>query len=242
MKCWWKVMQEEGNMNSWGTLVFDFNNRYQWWVKYEVSAGIGHVDLLDQLLDRRKLGVLPQPEDLLVALPHVFVGLEGKEVLLQPHKRSVVLPLVVRSYWDTVRHLESIRVGRIVHKHHPWQIPIQNSQVFDVVSFINVVTVPSEESMPYELFFWVKVVDHCICIGLVAGSKDHQLELFWQFFKKLLGMRSDVDRSQHGMASRESDRDLHFMFFWEFLKTVNESFIKIQNYCYFSYNYDWCYL
>lgn len=72
---------------------------------------------------------------------------------------------------------------------------------------------PSEESMPYELFFWVEVVYNCICIGLVTGGKDHKLKLFGQFFKKLLGVGSDVDRSQHGMASRKSDRDFYFMFF-----------------------------
>ena len=71
----------------------------------------------------------------------------------------------------------------------------------------------AEESVMDVFIGGVKVVQHHIGVAGMGSSEDDDLEMFGEVFDDLLGVGSDVDRSQHGMASRKSDRDFYFMFF-----------------------------
>ena len=102
-----------------------------------------------------------------------------------------------------------------------------------MVALVNVVAVASEESMLDKLLLWVKVVYHCVCVGLMTRCEDHQLEVLRQILKDFPGVWPDIDGTEHGMPSRKSDRNFNLMFFLKFLKAVNESLIEIQDNCNF---------
>lgn len=76
----------------------------------------------------------------------------------------------------------------------------------------------------------IKVIYHRICVRFVTGSKHHQLKLVCQLLKDLHSVRANVDRRQHRMPSRKSNRDLYLVLLRELLETVNQSLIQIEHY------------
>lgn len=149
--------------------------------------------------------VLLQPKSFPVHFAHISSTLEvvfqGEEILLQCLQFVVSVALVVWQNGNAICHLKTVGVGSIVHQHQLRKVSTQQPQVLYVVSLVHIIAVPPEEPVLHMLAVWIQIVYHLVGICVVAGRKDHDLEVWRQLGQKLLGPWTYIDWCQHGRPS-----------------------------------------
>ena len=56
------------------------------------------------------------------------------------------------------------------------------------------------------LAFRIKIVDHNICIAGVTSCKDNNFKFFWQIFKDICGVGTNIDPSFDNFSSWKNNR------------------------------------
>ena len=77
----------------------------------------------------------------------------------------------------------------------------------------------------------IEVVNHLVCIGLVACSEDHYLEILSQTSQEFFCAWTDVERSNHRPAATEINGQFNLVRLAQFLKTMDQCFVEIKDYC-----------
>ena len=186
------------------------------------------IQMFDKVLDLLKAQIVFQPKGLFVPFSHV--SMQTAQVLPQGLHLVVIRALVVRNDGDSIGHLEGVGIGSVVHKHDLREVSPDQSQVLHIVSLLNVLAVTAIEPMLHVLASRIQVVNHLICVGLVARSEDHYLEVLSQIGQKLPCAWTNVKRRDHRPASSEVNGQLNLMRLAQLLKAVDQCLIEIKDY------------
>lgn len=108
----------------------------------------------------------------------------------------IIRIVVEGNYWDSIIDLEGKWIHRIVHYYQVFQISVpDDSQVLDIIPLLGEYTMLSIHAILDEFMIRINVVQYGICIGLVTGCEDDDLEVLIGFLEAFHNVGSDVNAS-----------------------------------------------
>ena len=76
---------------------------------------------------------------------------------------------------------------------------------------------------------WIEVVENGISVALIAGSEDHDIEVFAQFFDDFFGVGPDIDVAIDNSALNGLERHFDFIPLHHDLTRMDQGFVHIEN-------------
>ena len=120
----------------------------------------------------------------------------------------------------------------IVYQKDVSKVTVYHSKIFHVKTLLTFPATITKVSVGNQSFL-VKIVNYHISIALMACCENHQLKIFWKFFKTLPSIRSNVDSSFYSCSIWKFDRKKNITRKICMLVAVNKSFIEIKNQSWF---------
>lgn len=144
--------------------------------------------------------------------------------------------IIERNDWNTIVDLEGKTVDAVVYYDHIFEVAaVEDSEIFDVVSFRCQAAVLTVESVFDELMVWINVVQDSISVHLVTGCEDNDLKVLGCFLQALHDVGSDVDSSVDCLFIWEVDlKDDIGILGLNVVYTVNECFVHVEYHKFFT--------
>lgn len=143
----------------------------------------------------------------------------------------VSLVVIERYDWNTIINLECETIDTVVHDDHVLQVSVaEDSEIFDIVTFRCEIAMLSVESVLDVLVVGVNVIQDGICVYLMTGGKDDDLEVLVCLFETLHDIWSDVDARIDGLFVGEVDLedDIRVLSF-NVINAVNQSLVHVED-------------
>ena len=128
-----------------------------------------------------------------ILLPDIIYSCQTTQIVNQVEHFFIIRVIIKWNDWYSVVYLKSKWVDGIVHDYQIIEVSVSNySQVFYIVSLLCQNAMLSVHSVLDQFMIGVNVVEYRICVSLVTGSKDYDLEVLIGFFQTLHYIRSNV--------------------------------------------------